>query len=253
MLLLLYDGTMAGFLSAIFEAYERRAQEDASIAKAGLAVPDAFAQPMQVSTDALKALRVWKGLSRKLSPDGLDAFYQCWLSELPGMESTLAAYARYAFASQRSIEEDYVNPVVLEVAQTARKVWREKHRMEAFVRFRLLRDGIFFAAIEPDYDVLPLILPHFRSRYADQHWLIYDLRRKRGIYYNKDTEQMEEVEMEWQEGESGDSPYDEAETGYQQLWQDYFKHTGIPERKNPKLHLRHMPRRYWRYLTEKQG
>jgi probable DNA metabolism protein len=243
---------MAGFLSAIFEAYERRVQEYASIVKAGLAAPDAFAQPVEVGTDALKALRVWKGLSKKLSPAGLDAFYQCWLSELPGMENTLLAYARYAFASQRGIEEDYGNTVVLEVAQTARKVWREKHRMEAFVRFRLLKDSIFFAAIEPDYDVLPLIVSHFRSRYADQQWLIYDLRRKRGIYYNKDTEQVEEVEMEWQEGEGSDSPYDETEMCYQHLWQDYFKHTGIPERKNPKLHLRHMPRRYWRYLTEKQ-
>jgi probable DNA metabolism protein len=253
MLQLLYDGTMAGFLSAIFEAYERRAVDKAGIAKAALATQDVFAYPVHIETDALKALRVWKGLSKKLSPAGLDAFYYCWLSELPGTENTLLAYARYAIASERSIEEDYGNKIVLEVSQNARKVWREKHRMEAFVRFRLLKDNIFFAAIEPDYDVLPLILPHFRSRYADQHWLIYDLRRRRGIYYSKDTEQVEEVEMEWQEGEGNDSPYDEAEMGYQQLWQDYFKHTGIPERKNPKLHLRHMPRRYWRHLTEKQA
>ncbi len=253
MVQLLYDGTMAGFLSAIFEAYDRKAENSAILVKATHASPDAFAQIIYIQTDVLKARRVWTGLAKKLSPGALESFYHCWLSEQPGIESTMLAYARYAFASSRSVEEDYGDKAVLEVAQTARKVWREKHRMEAFVRFRLLKDGIFFAAIEPDYDVLPIILPHFRNRYADQSWLIYDLRRKRGIYYNKDAGKVDEVEMEWLEGDSIDSPYDDSEAGYQQLWKDYFRHTGIPERKNPKLHLRHIPLRYWRHLTEKQG
>jgi hypothetical protein len=36
------------------------------------------------------------------------------------------------------------------------------------------------------------------------------------------------------------------------LWQAYFDHVNIPERKNLKLHYRQMPRRYWKYLSEKQ-
>ena len=44
----------------------------------------------------------------------------------------------------------------------------------------------------------------------------------------------------------------EEETLYQQLWQLYFASVNIPARKNMKLHIRHMPRRYWKYLTEKK-
>jgi hypothetical protein len=36
-----------------------------------------------------------------------------------------------------------------------------------------------------------------------------------------------------------------------QLWRSYFATFDIRERRNPKLHLRHLPRRYWQYLPEK--
>ena len=43
-----------------------------------------------------------------------------------------------------------------------------------------------------------------------------------------------------------------AETDYQELWKAYFKSVDIPERRNLKLHLQHVPKRYWKYLVEKQ-
>ncbi|MEJ7663065.1 MAG: DUF4130 domain-containing protein [Hymenobacter sp.] len=45
---------------------------------------------------------------------------------------------------------------------------------------------------------------------------------------------------------------DEREPLFQVLWQAYFDHVNIPERRNLKLHRRHMPLRYWKYLSEKQ-
>ena len=245
---------MAGLLSAVFEAYEQKAQDDCAIVKADAAPPDAFARRVEVRTDAVKARRVWAGLSKKISREGLEEAHRCFLSELPETEGMLLSYIRYAFASPQRIEADFGHPAVLWVSQTARKVWREKHRMEAFVRFQELGDGLFYAAIEPDYNVLPLIEKHFRSRYADQSWIIYDLRRRYGLHYDKHTEVATEVYFEWTEREDG-KPGKEAlsanEPLYEALWKDYFKSTGIPARKNPVLHLRHVPLRYWRHLPEK--
>ncbi|MDN3710262.1 DUF4130 domain-containing protein [Myroides ceti] len=45
---------------------------------------------------------------------------------------------------------------------------------------------------------------------------------------------------------------DEKESLFDQLWKDYFKSTNITERKNMKLHIQHVPKRYWKYLNEKQ-
>lgn len=257
MLQLVYDGTMAGLLTAVFEAYERRAADDAIIAPNTSAQPDAFAQPIEVVTDAVKSRRVWQGLAGKLSPDALDQLYYCYLSGLPGIEGIMLQYIRYAFSSTGSIEEDFGHPAVLHIAKTAKRVWREKHRMEAFVRFNEIKGDLFYAFIEPDFNVLPLIAPHFRSRYADQSWLIYDGIRKYGLHYNKESESLEEVYLEWNDTSTPGKPTQDAmapgEELYQQLWKDYFKSTGIASRANPRLHLRHIPHRYWRHLTEKHG
>ena len=91
---------------------------------------------------------------------------------------------RYIFSMPEKAELDYSHPVVLYISKTAKQVGREKHRMEAFVRFRLTKDDIYFAIIEPDFNVLPIITSHFKSRYADQKWLIYDVKRKFGAYYD---------------------------------------------------------------------
>ena len=45
---------------------------------------------------------------------------------------------------------------------------------------------------------------------------------------------------------------DEGEDFYQKLWCSYFKHINIEERKNLKLQRQFMPKRFWRYLPEKQ-
>jgi probable DNA metabolism protein len=39
----------------------------------------------------------------------------------------------------------------------------------------------------------------------------------------------------------------------QTLWQRYFAAVNIAQRANPRLHLNKLPRRYWRYLTEKKN
>ena len=109
------------------------------------------------------------------------------------------------------------------------------------------------AIIEPDFNVLPLITQFFKNRYADQRWLIFDVRRNYGYYYN--LEELIEVSNE-SEGQV-QNPYDleididPKELEYQQLWKTYFKSTNIEARKNLKLHLRHVPKRYWKYLVEK--
>jgi probable DNA metabolism protein len=137
----------------------------------------------------------------------------------------------------------------------SQKVHREKHRMEAFIRFQKSSRGLYFALIHPDFNVLPLIIRHFKNRYADQPWVIYDEKRKYGVHYDGNTVQEVTLELHAESQApviSADLLLDEEEALYALLWKDYFRSTNIPARKNMKLHLQHVPKRYWRYLTEKQ-
>lgn len=246
---IVYDGTWPNYLSAVFEIYERKLSE-ANIYRHDRYQPGMFAQPIRIATDQKKADRVWQGLKSKLSAQALNNVFSCYLSELEGIEDTLLTYIRLVFSSAQSVEDAYGHSAVLRVAQVGRMVHREKHRMEAFVRFQLTQDDMYYAAIEPDFNVLPLIAKHFKNRYADQKWIIYDLKRRYGIYY--DLENVEEITFEFSpEADNGTPVFKEEEALYQALWKDYFKHVNIPARKNMKLHLQHVPKRYWKHLTEK--
>lgn len=248
-----YDGSYEGFLSAVFDVYEYKLT-DVELVPAHRHQPSMFAEPHYVNHDPVHSQRVLKGLEKNLSPTGLINVYRTFLSETEGIENTLLRFIQYVFSSAVSIEEDFTNADVLAVSQTARKVWREKHRMEAFVRFQKTADELYYAVIEPDHNVLPLIAEHFKTRYADQRWMIYDVRRRYGMYYDLNEASPVQIKFstELAEGTAVQPVYDSNESIYQQLWKQYFKSVNIPARKNTKLHIQHMPRRYWKFLPEKQ-
>jgi probable DNA metabolism protein len=98
-------------------------------------------------------------------------------------------------------------------------------------------------------------LPHFESRYADQEWIIFDLKRKYGLHYNLHKTNYITLELpnEFSSGAPNLKFFDASEHEFQQLWQQYFKSTNIKSRRNTTLHLQHVPKRYWKYLTEKNS
>jgi len=214
-----------------------------------------FGSYENVITNTKKAERVVRGLKKKVSSKGYRQIYFAFLSEIEGIELLLLQYIQLAFKELKFSEKDFGNPVVLKVSKTAKMVGREKHRMEAFVRFQLTKDEIFFATIEPDFNVLPIILNHFESRYADQKWIIYDLKRNFGLFYN--LQETSYINLEFSSKDHLDSSnmsiYSTHEVEFQKLWKEYFSSTNIKSRKNMKLHLQHVPKRYWKYLTEKSS
>ena len=255
MVTLIYDGSWNGLLTAVFEVYERKLS-DVLIETTQHYQPSMFRTALTVHPDPTKAMRVWNGLKKYLSTEAALQLYASFLSELPDIGQHICRYIQLTFQRHASPQGDYANPDVLRVTQVGRMVHREKHRMEAFIRFQLTQDGLFYAGIEPDFNVIPLLLRHFKNRYADQRWLIYDIKRQYGIYYDLHT--VEEIQINISHntalyGERDSKLFHADETLYQNLWKDYFKHVNITERKNTKLHLQHVPKRYWKHLTEKHS
>jgi probable DNA metabolism protein len=220
-----------------------------NIRKEGLLQQQLFGGSLLIEADKVKANRVWQGLKARLTNTGIDYIICALLSELPDVEDALLGFIKRVFANGENIESDFSDMHVLQLERVSKMVHRERHRMKAFIRFQLTKDGIYYAAVDPDFNVLPLIISHFKNRYADQYWLIYDLRRKYGIYYNLNT--VETIQLEFNEGHKEGASFDEKEELYQLLWKDYFKSVNIASRKNMVLHIRHVPKRYWKYLTEK--
>jgi len=248
---LLYDGSFEGLLCAAFEVYERKLNL-VKLQKGEWYNGAMFEEVITVITDDIRSARVLKGLKQKISSIGVQRLYTAHLSEVDGEDAYILGYIRYTFDSTINIEEDYGNKYVLRVSELVRMMRREKHRMEAFVRFQKLKDETFYAAIEPDFNVLPLLNRHFKSRYADQKWIIYDIKRSYGLYYDLHDTQF--ITLDFSAiNKPGDvmAAFTEDEEIYQHLWKNYFHSVNIPSRKNTKLHVRHIPKRYWKHLTEK--
>lgn len=252
-----YDHTFEGLLTAVFEAYARKRFPDALL-REGEPPPLFCEETVTVITDEGRAERVWNALQRKLSATALGALAQSWLAEAEGVDMMLFRYIRKAVDAPRSIETNFADTDVLELARLWKKVDGERLRMMQFVRFQKAADGTFFAAVEPRHNVLPLVTAHFKDRFADQRWLIYDIGRRYGFYYDLHT--VEEVTFaenrtpgpHLTEGRLHEAMMDKDEKLFQQLWKTYFKATCIKERLNPRKHRQDMPVRYWKYLTEKQ-
>lgn len=250
-----FDGSFEGLLTAIFTYYELKPGA-VKIESSVLHQADLLAEPIEIITDESKAARVWSGLKNKISSDWQMRFYKTYLSETAEGFQHLFDFACYIFDNNKGAEVNYGHPAVIGISKLDKSVNRERHRMKAFIRFQETVDGLFYAAIEPDYNVLPLISQFFKNRYVSQRWIIYDVKRKYGLFYN--LENVEAIKFDAvpqllpAEPATAAGLLDTNEALYSLLWNDYFKSTNIPARKNMKLHIQHVPKRYWKYLTEKK-
>lgn len=248
---LIYDGSFNGFLSAVFEAYNYQLHV-VNILPRHQWQEGLFSESMEIESSPDKAKRVWAGMKKRSSNTTNDIYF-AFLSEVEGVEMLLYRMIQKCIQKGAKAGADFSDPEVLQLHQLARKVGREKHRMEAFVRFMKTKDGIYFSNVSPDFNVLPLISKHFRTRYADQEWIIYDLKRKFGLYYDLNKTQMILLDLEQECTNSivKDDRFTEDEDQWQELWKNYFRSTNIRSRINTKLHIQHVPRRYHKYLVEK--
>ena len=183
MTIFLYDNTFEGLLTSVFEAYSRRTFPDALL-PVGEPLPLFHDEVFTVMTDEEKSGRVWRGMQKKLSSSALTCLAQCWLAEEEETALLLFRYIRKAIDAPRSIETNFSDPDVLAFSRMWKRVDWERLRLLQFVRFQKAADGTFFAAFEPQYNALPLTVQHFKDRFADQKWIIYDMKRRYGFYYD---------------------------------------------------------------------
>lgn len=253
MLVFCYDKSFEGLLTAVFDAYDRREFPERLIVE-GRPEPMFTDSVHHVITDRERAERVWKGLRRKVERNISHMLMCLWLSEEEGADELLMRYLFKVFDSPRGVYYNFADDDILEAKKIAHKVTQEGHRLIQFVRFRKAADGTYFAPISPRYNSLPLAVSHFRERFSDQKWIIYDM--KRGYGYSYDLERVREISIEFREGmQNGTLPgemADGSEELYSRMWKEYYNTLAIEERLNPSLRRRNMPVVYWKYMTEFQ-
>ena len=256
----IFDNTLDGLLTAVFDAFALREQPEMLLTE-GEALPLFCERTYQVHTDEQKARRVWTGLERHLDREAMHVISISWLSELKELNQPLFGYICKVFRGGAGGGRNYADADVLAVRNIARRVAHEQLRMKQFIRFQKAKDGTYLAVVSPDHNVLPVVTGHFQDRFRDQPWLIYDARRHYGYYYAGEGSgsgvaritfaDEQTLPFSLQNGKLDPTMLSSDDQLLQDLWRTYFKAICIKERLNPRKQLSDMPRRYWKYMTEK--
>ncbi len=249
-----YDGSLDGFFCVVFRAFEDKAAPSAILSrKARYQVP--LGEIVSVETVMPYAQRVWKGIIDRSDQKNARKICVAFLAECPETDMLLWRYLNKLFTHPHgNYYKNMLDEDVYAIMQTVRRVRMEVHRFQGFVRFQRTSDDIYAAAIDPDNDIVQLLAPHFKGRFSDRRWLIYDTRRKYGIFY--DMQQISIVGLDddafsLTSGNIRQNARAIDEDYYRTLWQHYYDAINIKERKNDRQLRSCMPVRYWKYLSEK--
>ncbi len=250
-----YDGSFDGFLTVVFDTYLSK-QLPENIVNERNWQAGFFDTSAHIITDTDKSERVWKSVVTRSNENISQMLYLAFSSGLPRIEMLMYRYFEKLFADTTgNYHKNLLDNDGFELYNIARKVRKEIYRFYGFIRFQETSDGLFFAVIDPDHDIVSLLAPHFTKRYADQQWVIYDSKRDKGVYYDgKEAQEIIFTDKQFATltGKINHELEAEDEERYRSLWKAYYKATSISERKNTRLMLHWLPRRYWKYLPEKQ-
>ena len=147
--------------------------------------------------------------------------------------------------AHRRLMEDAADPDVRRLADLARAVRRDKHKMRAFVRFRLVEgkgrgeEERYVAWFEPSHHILRANAAFFVNRFTNMGWSILT---PRGSLHWDGKSLSEGPPAERSDAPSGDPMED--------LWKHYYASIFNPARLKVGAMLKEMPRKYWKNMPE---
>ena len=239
----LYDGSFDGLLTAVFDSYYNR-EIPVAIESGENIQEDLFCDIVTIVSDSGKAERVYKSIKSKISPAALENIYYTYLSDTLSKGRLCLDYIRAGYKFGKNVDMHVNIPCVTAVADAVLRVKNESYQYLQFVRFSELEGGIFYSEIEPKCDVLTLIAPHFKARLSNMPWMIHDIGRKMCMVCNgkscclTPTDKIPSVK------------YSENELLCRSLWKKFYNTIEIKERHNERCRISHMPKRYWKHMTE---
>lgn len=240
------DGSFEGILSAVHCAYYSHENPE-RIMCGDDCQQQLFCETKVIETDLEKARRVQNAISEKISPNALFNVYRVHLSDEKNRATMIFNYLKIGFNIGAKVDMYLSDKWVSMIHGTARRVSREACRMREFVRFAEMENGVLFAQIEPDNNVLEMICSHFADRLRSLPWVICDTRRSIAAIY--DTKRWEIVRFD----EKNRIDMCEDEEKYQRMWKRFYDIIGIESRRNDRQRMQCMPKKYWKNMTEFKG
>jgi len=243
MLIASVENTPESLFTAVFELYNE--PREVYVTSEAAFQPSLTDEVIRIQAVREKAERVRKGVLRAA---GNGALQEILTAHRSGEAEKDVAIFRYLLLLFREGKPGILNPsrpAVIAFQDVYSRVTLEAHRMKGFLRFQQTEEGVYFAEVQPDHNILELIMPHFFNRYRDMRFLIYD--SKRGIVGISDTKKY----RVFASPQRLTANLSLGERQFQRMYKHYYDRISIAGRKNLRLMRRCMPVRYHKYMPEK--
>ena len=238
-----YDGSFEGLLCCVFESYTQKERPTAILCD-GDDEPSLFAI-RAVATDRTHARRIYRSLFQR-SPEVGPFLRRAFLTCMPDKEMSIYHFIVKFYREGAPLLSRLSDDSYLPLLKAVRLLSGEVEQFRGFTRFSDF-DGVLGAEIEPKNRVLPMLRRHFCERYHNETFFLYDRTHREALLYSGGVSRivpLKHFEM---------APPDEEEAGYRRLWRRFYDTVAIEARRNEKLRMTHMPKRYWGTMTEFQG
>ena len=239
-----YDGSYPGFLTCVFESYAHR--EEAVCFTSPEEDRLTLWPERHVDTDQAKAERVYRSLSKKISPQACRLVTQAFLTCLPERELHMYRFLRLGYQRGADITRDLTDDRVAVLTRAVGHLTGEAHLLKGFTRFSE-QEGVLVGEIAPKNRVLPLLRPHFCARYPEESFVLYDRTHREALFYRPRRWTIVPLEA-FRAAAPG-----REERDFRRLWRRFYDTIAIEGRENPRCRMTQMPKRFWGTMTEFQN
>ena len=239
-----YDGSYPGFLTCVFESYAHR--EEAVCFTSPEEDRLTLWPERHVDTDQAKAERVYRSLSKKISPQACRLVTQAFLTCLPERELHMYRFLRLGYQRGADITRDLTDDRVAVLTRAVGHLTGEAHLLKGFTRFSE-QEGVLVGEIAPKNRVLPLLRPHFCARYPEESFVLYDRTHREALFYRPRRWAIVPLEA-FRAAAPG-----REERDFRRLWRRFYDTIAIEGRENPRCRMTQMPKRFWGTMTEFQN
>lgn len=239
----LYDGTFSSLISLIYYLIISKHIPE-SIKDEKNYNKNLLENPIYLNLE--KKEEKYKILTNYLSKNIINTAYYIYLSNDENKELIIYYFIKNALIFKNEIFFQRNLNCVNKSLKLRNYVLGEAHKMKGFLRFKETKNNFLYAEMSPTNNIIELLANHFQKRLKNECWIIKDTKRnilavydlKKVYYYSG----FDVIKLNLEKNSNEDF--------FELLWKKYFKTIGIKERKNKKVQMNFMPKKYWNYILE---
>lgn len=250
MITFLCEDSISGVFSGIYEAWAGHYnREEIRMRTGAVGNYELFMEYKNIPCSLPEGEKVSKRLRRQFGEETYEKLCYALWSGAEDKADVVYQMVKYGLEHRCGANLQHLLTVdcISRVDRLYQNAFNEGHHYLGFLRFRELKNGMLYAAVEPKNYILDVLSSHFTDRLPGENWMIHDRARNLAAVHSAGgdwfTVDAKAVEPLWREECSA------QEEGFQELWRIFCRSISIEARENLNLQRQNLPLRFRKYMV----